>query len=788
MIKFFIDNRALELAEGTEVLISFSTTRMSQMDARKEEVVREIRVPITPANRTALGYTEQILSPDLFNQTAHPARIEADGVPVVAGEARIASCENRGVDGGWYHFEVVEEPRDWVLDASEKLMRELPITYQRTISASLVRESWTDSSPVKFFPVERNRYDEADFENEIPPTRTLTYEDYHPFVNIRAAVDAIVGATGYTISSAFMDGAYFRSLYVSGYYPSKEIDLIKLKMNFFAGRFQDTTTTANLFGVVFTSPYELFHSVGNLVDTADPTLSHNGHRLDGCFNNGGCFKKVDQRVAFVPSEAVTAGFEYRLRYRSDFVPDSSSTMKGFTEIDLGDGVTHHVYTANPLTDYQGYVTYAGSYTVVNFHYDVSVEARLRIVAGGVSDTIAVTAREQVVNLASGTTSAVLQIKALSTWIDAQGWAIYKTQDYTEATRNVEMDVTLRTTPKLLSRNQPIYFDLVRFSGAYSGTAFTLLKDTTVRPVFYQNPMEGSTVTTAELFAHEACQIELIEGLQQLFRLCFYTDNLTKTIYVEPYDSFFRSDRVVDWRGKTDESHAVSVEELGADRARSVALLYRDGDGAVMRWNENNKKKYARWRTSILNLSARATEENDVNPFFSPSINITRTFPQARSASILQAGDRAQRGANYDDGDLNFPPKIVRYLGLKSLPAGEAWGWPVNAGYYPLIAFHRTAAGENFTLCFDDFESQAGLHSYHDRYFATINHGKQITAKFFLGPDDVDPILHPGTAGDDFRALFRLRIYGEEMLCRLKEIVDWNPASNEATTCIFIKEE
>lgn len=93
------------------------------------------------------------------------------------------------------------------------------------------------------FPVQRDRFAVAS-DTVQQGVRMLTFTDYHPFLNVRALVDAIAAAGGYTVASTFMDSAFFRALYISGRYPEKEVEPLAERMGFLAGRFADATAVA----------------------------------------------------------------------------------------------------------------------------------------------------------------------------------------------------------------------------------------------------------------------------------------------------------------------------------------------------------------------------------------------------------------------------------------------------------------------------------------------------------------------------------------------------------------
>ena len=112
-------------------------------------------------------------------------------------------------------MQIIGPGKQWVSLACENMFNEIDIPFEETVSESMVRDSWTWEKPVRFFPVLRDTFRVSSGSIE-PTVRMLTFTDYHPFLHVRTLVDAIAAAGGYTIRSDFMDGAPFRSLYMSG--------------------------------------------------------------------------------------------------------------------------------------------------------------------------------------------------------------------------------------------------------------------------------------------------------------------------------------------------------------------------------------------------------------------------------------------------------------------------------------------------------------------------------------------------------------------------------------------
>lgn len=799
MIRCFIDNQEIDLVYESQIAISLSIASVTQVETGRTGYSKTIRVPMTVRNSSILGNAAEIHSPEMFNQTAHTARIEADGCTVIEGMPMISRCGQDADGSAWYLINILGAGKEWVRLAAERMFKEIDIPFETTLSASTVYQSWSWNKPVRFFPVQRDRF-------TLPsPTiqegvRMLTFRDYHPFLHVRTLMESIAAQAGYSIRSDFMETDFVGSLYISGRYPEKETSLLTDRMGFLAKRFATVSAVADRFGRVYADPLTPLNSVGNLVDSADPEEVQDGQTLSGVYNHNNVFRKTDARAAFCPPEKVTAGFEYNLKYRSDYLIANRTELKCFNRICLDDDIERVFKVTNRYPDRRSEYKDNWGYLLVVFDHVSCSSYKFtydRIINQNAEPDNLQPADYETQTLKTfdtRTTDIQTQLDANITnpqlWLLGtdgsytlyQGdWALY--DGYVSETGQIDITVTVQSGAREILPSQPHYFDLVYFGGADPGMKLTLSNDISLKPLFNPHPCEGTTVTFAEVAAHEIRQIEFVNALKQLFNLHFYTDTLSKTIYIEPREQFYTA-RIMDWSDKIDMSRPVTVAELGADLPQQFTLRYQPGDGSVARWDSANKEILGRWSAPILNRFAKEGEKTYYNPLFTPSLNQTGTYPDAPDATLLQAGDRDRQGGFPDTENLNFPAKIIRYTGIKTLPEGQYWGWPLYTAEYPQIAFHHTGT-DPFTLCFEDRDGLPGLHTYYDSTIELYNNGKRITAYLDLTAEEVEPFMLPHSLIQDFRALFRLRINGENVLCRLEEIVDYQPQHTGPTKCIFV---
>ncbi len=357
---------------------------------------------------------------------------------------------------------------------------------------------------------------------------------------------------------------------------------------------------------------------------------------------------------------------------------------------------------------------------------------------------------------------------------------------------LDISLTVRTAPENITPSRPKFFDSIFFGGAEPGMVLTMSNLTWLKPVFYAQPTEGSTLSFADVCAHQATQMDLISAIRQMYNLQFYTDPRARIVRIEPIRTFHFDKNPTDWTSRIDLSRPIQVEELGSELAREMVWSYRSGDNAVSRFNRTNGGQLGRWSTRVDNTAAADSVRVWENAMFTPSLTVANAWAGAPSALVLQAGS-----SSTDEGfeavveateDLNFLPKIVRYEGMKALPTGESWGWPVaddGAPAYPKAAFHAPESG--YTLCFEDRDGCTGLHTAWDQDVGLWNNSRRVTLWLALSPTDVENIWLPTGYGVDFRSTIALTIDGEHGLYRLEEIVDYDPAA-VSTKCVLVKSE
>lgn len=779
-----IDGEACELDAATLAVPGYTAKKTRDLDACREGRKMRVTLPRTERNAKLLGDPRDPHTGSRFNAAPHTAEVTAEEAVLLEGTIRLLASSDEG-----YELEIRDGGAGWAEQAARRMFNTLGIDYRAGLTSETIRKSWTDAEPVKFFPIHRDEYpQENNGQDLLPAERLLTVDDYHPFLHVATVVEKIFEEAGYEIVSDFMRTPQFRELYMSGAYATHDTTAAQARMGFYARRLSAVTATASPAGWVYADPKASVHTVGNIVETATPqTPDADGEAIPELCNNGGAFGMDNGMIRFVPPTQVSVGFEYYLKYTTEHRILNRTQLRGFDSIYLGPGTTLNFTLANRYEDRREALQANYTYRVVVFDHAEGNRYRLtctRNVTYEEEWTTFEARTAQATTAATGNpTKPVLWIQRSGKWELYDGdWALY--DGHIEERGRTTVELRVRTAAETLSPTNPKYFYAIHFFGAEAGMALTLHKECSLKPRFLSSPGYGSLLSFADVAQHRIRQAEVLKALAHMFNLRFYTEEATRRVYIEPADDFYGAGAEADWRTKSDFGEAVVLEELAPEIHEERTWRYQEGDGAVTRYESAEGTEFGAWTVRTENYASKMGGETLRNPLFCPTLSSTGHYRNAPSARLLQVGDR---DAAETDG-TNFTPRIVRYMGMHPLPAGERWGYPTNAAEYPLAAFHfgGDATLPACTLCFEDRDGATGLHRYQDRQAEQEATRQRIGLSLRIAPDEFAALLAPGTGAPDIRSVFLIDTGGETVRATLETIGEYDPGKS-STRCTFLRE-
>ena len=194
---------------------------------------------------------------------------------------------------------------------------------------------------------------------------------------------------------------------------------------------------------------------------------------------------------------------------------------------------------------------------------------------------------------------------------------------------------------------------------------------------------GQTFDLKNVIDSDSTQLGFLQGLIHAFNLQFTTDTVSKIVYIEPFNDFFKPQNVaVDWTDKIDFSKSQESKWIQSDLKREMIFKYKtDSNDKVV---ENRGNTY--WDGIIDEFPYREFLSNEFevgksifeNPFFAGSYNSQDGQTYAGSASTNQTPYRANLWGLCDTGAIptggsacrppkgyEFVPRLVNYVKMDS---------------------------------------------------------------------------------------------------------------------------
>ncbi len=787
MIRLFVDGRLCDADISKVKMPDYHHDELSDVESGREGHHMCLKIPSTPENDSLLGNAVDMESAERFNDEHHIAKIESDGVELFGGTAYLNGVE-LSEGGAFYKLEIVGGASRWAKQASQLMFNQIDLDYKATLDMVEICESWTNSSPVKFLPIETSRGEVSNGQIVlVAPERILTPEDYHPFISVEALFRAIFSGAGYKIESRFLESDLFRSLYISGAYPATDLDAKMERMDFLAGRVDAVTASANYAGRIFATPATAANSVGNIVNVvASNMVDAEGEVAStGLFSRNNCFAMDDDGfIVFKPLTNVNVGFEYHLKFACYYRIENREWLTSFDHIYFGDGVTLPFRLVNRFTDCREALHPNFEYRFVNFDYSSEYKYRLQYHINGrwvvwTDITSKTTLVATPVNIKAADKVALFRATARgSTYtLCGEDWALYEGWIAYEGV--TEAELTIRTPAVKLVAGSSKRFDSIYFGGAEQGASLTMLPGTTIRPIFTSTIGYGSSLTFEDVAHIRVRQSVLLDAIRHMFNLRFYTDERCKRVYIEPYESFMRDTECFDWSDRIDHSRPILFDEIVRSVHEQRTLGYGSDNGAVQQYNSENDTLLGEWSYIVSSRGAVQGEERLINPLFVPTISLSGGVNNAESASIMQMDDE------YGNGEELV--HIVKFAGMHPLAEGERWRYPYGGEDYPLAAFHFAGDEDldGFSLCFENRDGCEGLHSFYERQFAEEAVGRKVTLTMHLLPDEYDGLFHFVEARPSIRSTFVLKINSSEHRYRLHSVEEYD-AKRESARCVFVQ--
>lgn len=159
-----IDSKPCDLAGEPIAVGGYAAAELADVEAAREGRSQELTLPATPRNEALLGFARDPHTAGRFNASLHRAVLSAEGAKLLAGTVRLLEASGEG-----YRIEIREGGARWAKNAARRMLGALGIDYHARLLPSTVSDSWTDDSPVKFFPIRRDEYPQQNSPSDLLP-------------------------------------------------------------------------------------------------------------------------------------------------------------------------------------------------------------------------------------------------------------------------------------------------------------------------------------------------------------------------------------------------------------------------------------------------------------------------------------------------------------------------------------------------------------------------------------------------------------------------------------------
>jgi hypothetical protein len=786
MVRLWVDEQQCDIDTLPTIPIDFDAANLTKAEGAREGRSLELTLPATSKNRVLFGSSCDLYAVERFNMEHHTACLEKDGVQILKGTAYLLSTSVTNSVAQSYSIRIKEGGAEWIEPLVHGELSDLEIPFSGSLNLACITNSWNEGDAVRFLLIYRGNYLlHYSTDAILPVERVLLTDDYHPFISIAEMVRAMFAKSGYTVHSSLLDSEFGRSLFMSGDYARTDSTKAKEKCDFFARRSTTTTTTADYTGRVYASKAFAMHTVGPIVDTADPNATdENGKKMSDTFCINDSFQKVGAgNIGFTPIMSVKAGFILHLEYSTEYKIISREKFCGFDTIDGLYSEKVRVQLANNCKDFRDNTSPKSQYRVLVFDHTNNREYQLVGVFDNGEESIlgSWSSRSAIVTMPAtqvATHRLLYRDSNSSNWTPyTEDWAIYA--GYIEERGMLDVEMDFRIAPRDVAAGETLVLDKFWFGGADPGMKLTLRTGTTLRPYFTSIPGYNEHIEYRDIAPRNIRQIDLLTALGEMFNLAFYTDRQRKELYIEPLERLYDEEVEIDWSSRIDHLGEMVISDSGIDVPQITVFTYIDADLATHKLNLENDTIFGRWSFRNPLYGTKDSTKSIGNKLFTTTLNISNIIGSAPSASILQVGDVGNAENNLETA---FTPRIVSYKGMRNLPQGESWGAAYRLDKYPYATF----VDEQTNLCFDDHNGIDGLHHYHLPTLLRQRDCRKVTLDLYLTTAEIATLFTADGPKSSLRTKFRFNIQGESLLFRLAKVERWDTESN-LVRCTFEQE-
>ena len=207
-----------------------------------------------------------------------------------------------------------------------------------------------------------------------------------------------------------------------------------------------------------------------------------------------------------------------------------------------------------------------------------------------------------------------------------------------------------------------------------------------------NVAYGQTYNLTDVMNPDYKQIDFIKGIAHAYNLQMTTDDETKTVYIEPFDSFYKPYKdAVDWTGKVNRADEINDKWIESDLKRNLVFKYKSDSADAMvkhrgkRFFDDVEDEYP-YREELPDTFEKGDSTFE-NPFFAGTYNAkdmdTTGTPNVDTAysACLWTGVVSSNDEGRPNKGFDFLPRLLYWnkyspdgatVGLSKLAQVQTW--------------------------------------------------------------------------------------------------------------------
>ena len=180
---------------------------------------------------------------------------------------------------------------------------------------------------------------------------------------------------------------------------------------------------------------------------------------------------------------------------------------------------------------------------------------------------------------------------------------------------------------------------------------------------------GQTYNLKDVMNPDYKQIDFIKGIAHAYNLQMTTDESTKTVYIEPFDGFYKPyNEAIDWTSKLSRADETTDKWIENDLKRSLVFKYKSdsADGKVKqrgeRYFDGVEDEYP-YRETLPDTFERGDSTFE-NPFFAGTYNAKNTNTTAKPnidtaySACLWTGNHGSETSARSNKGFDFLPRLL----------------------------------------------------------------------------------------------------------------------------------